>query len=58
MDKNKNRISAFSLAFLPLLSLALLHAVPAPAQDLVFRYPQVNEPAHFDVSRPVRELGR
>jgi len=54
----KNKIPTFLLAFLPLLSLALLHAVPAPAQDLVFRYPQVNEPAHFDVSRPVRELGR
>lgn len=58
MRNNKNRISGFSLPILSVLSLAILYAVPAAAQHGVLTHPQVNEPIHFDVSRPVRELAR
>jgi hypothetical protein len=48
-------------AGLYVLSVAVISAAPAlaqqaPAQSLVLTNPQVNEPVHFDISPPIREL--
>ena len=58
MRIEKFRISNVLISFLAAVSFAFLSSSPASAQNAAFTNPHANEPAHFDVSPPIRELAR
>jgi hypothetical protein len=58
MKKNRVRVSPAFVSFSLALSLGILSSLPASAQDAAFTNSRANEPVHFDVSPPIRELAR
>src|SRR5260370_13726663 len=62
MNGNKSGRQVLRAAALCVLSLAVLSAFPASAQQaatpFVLTNPQVNAPVHFDISPPIRELAK
>jgi hypothetical protein len=62
INENKSGIPVFTAAVLCVLSLAVMSAFPASAQQaptpFVLTNPQVNGPVHFDISPAIRNLAK